>query len=241
MKKAISILIIIAVIFTLAACKKNVPGVTGAGLTLEEELEAVNGMLSALRDFSESGEAKQEDTKAIEQQINAFQEISAQLEELTIFGADPLNNKAAGLMHEYDFSKPGAYDTRYTELPYYIFLNKQDGENEFTGNRYCTPGMVEGLYTYEVMEEYGETEEYADIGEHLEMGIIFYGYDFENEELIWENNKYEHLLVFIDEEQHTWGDIEPGELILLYFTYIGYSDIFSMHYGYYEYSEPIKH
>ena len=230
MKKVIAILLTITVIITIAACGKNKPGVTGTGMTLEEELEAVKAMQNALREFSEPGGSNSSDNSRIIKQ-EPHQGSSRKTEELVIYGEATTINKEAGLMLEYDFSKTNSYNTAYSELPYYVFLQKQRGENEFTGNRYCTPGIVDSIWCSE------DLDGVADI---IEISVVYYGYDFENDEMLWENNKYERIAIVQNDEQEDWGNIKPGDLILLYFTYIGYSDVIDMQYGFYEHSEPLQ-
>lgn len=233
MKKAIVIFITAVAIFTLVACVRSSPVVTGSEMTLEEELEAVKGIQEALQELSESASTTpNESTRVIEQEIGTLQEVATYLEELTIFGDDALSNRDAGLQLEFDPKTVNTFDGKYTEFPYYAFMLKQPGENELTGNHYFVSAYT-GFYDY-----YGFGDE-MNADDFFVFSVIYFGFDFDNEELIWENNKYVDIAVYKNGLPEEWHDIIDSDQIILYFTYMGYSEVFEMPYGQFDYSEPL--
>ena len=141
--------------------------------------------------------------------------------EMTVKRSDSyISNREAGLILEYEFTNDDLFDGLYEELPHYIFEKDRQGKNEFTGNYYCTPGVVLGASGPNDAEEF------------IIISVIYYGFDGENE--IWENNKYESFLITKGAEAEDWMEIELGDLVLVYFEYMGYSEHFAMQCGRYE-------
>ena len=147
-------------------------------------------------------------------------------------GGDPLNNKDAGLQLPYDFSDIDGKNGRYAELPYMVFLMKQPGENRFTGSRFCVPGFV---YSYWYDEDTLEEE----IG-FVQLSIIYYEYDPGYNGDIWEYGEFvDLLLVPGDDAQELYDELDSHGSVLVYFTYMGYSESYDMPVGYYEYHEAL--
>jgi len=107
--------------------------------------------------------------------------------------------------------------SEYIEMPIDILSIEKPGENKFTGNRYFFNGYVQG--SGELDDEIG----FFDIYVNLE-----------------DNVHYKSMAIAGTGAEEGFSDIELGDLITVFFQYLGYSDEFRQHIGHFEYCEDYR-
>jgi len=149
------------------------------------------------------------DLKAIEDIRNALAALGADVDDIDDYVV------AAMIQPESPNEPDNANDySEYVEMPVDILSMEKPGENKFTGNRYFFNGYVMGSGDY-----YGEFE-YIDIYVDLE-----------------DNVHYKSMAIAGAGTEEGWSDIESGDLITVYFQYIGYSDDLERQVGHFEHYE----
>ena len=149
------------------------------------------------------------DLKAIEDIRSALAALGADVDDIDD------SNWAAMLQPETPNEPDNAKDySEYVEMPVDILSMEKPGGNKFTGNRYYFNGCVMASGEFD-----GEFE-YIDLYVDLE-----------------DNVHYKSMAIAGLGTEEGWSDIDLGDLITVYFQYIGYSDDIERQVGYFEHYE----